>query len=361
MISRRAIIILMISSLLGCATIDASQVRARAGAPESARVDRLEIPYDSTLPKYALVIETFVKEGPVSETKVRSHQFSEQHDRRSGSTQSNNSYTGSGKELIRDGEKIQVDSQNKALVLGRPAGEASTTAQHPMLRGVSNSDSPEELVAVKSKDSTTTQSDRTYAREASGEVTSRGTSRSNGHQHLTQHADGAIDVTQRSWEVARSDINIAAQFTSSLAGVGNFLLLSPAAAKSLGDGLYRAHLPSGAVGPFVIKAIVTEEVQEVEGNQSRLFVPGVVSRRNSELKGVVVLDITVLDGRTGALVTAFPTEGTFISQEKRFSAGIVLPLAEQTAFARSVVSQAQRVALNQAAVRILEAFRNYRG
>jgi hypothetical protein len=321
----------------------------------------LEIPYDSSLPKYALVVETFFKEGPVSETKIRSHQFLEQNDRRSGSTQSNASYTGSARDLVRDGQKVQIDSQNKALVLGGPSEETTTTTRHPMLRDVSASDSPEVVNAARSKVSTTIQSDQKYAREVSGEVTGRGTTKSNGHQHLTQHNDGAVDMTQRSWEVARSDINVAAQFTSSLAGVGNFLLLAPAAATSMGNGLYRANLPSGAVGPFVIKAIVTEEVQEVEGNRTRIFVPGIVASKSSELKGVVVLDITVLDGRTGALVTAFPTEGTFISQDKRFSAGAVLPIAEQHAFARSVVSQAQRVALNQAAVRILEAFRNYGG
>jgi hypothetical protein len=75
---------------------------------------------------------------------------------------------------------------------------------------------------------------------------------------------------------------------------------------------------------------------------------------------VGVSDVTLLDGRTAALVAAFPTEGTFISQDKRFSAGVILPLAEQHAFVRSIVSQAQRVALNEAAARILEAFRNYR-
>jgi hypothetical protein len=60
------------------------------------------------------------------------------------------------------------------------------------------------------------------------------------------------------------------------------------------------------------------------------------------------------------LVTAFPTDGAVISWDKRFSAGIVLPIAEQHAFALSVVSQAQRVALNQAAERIFEALQNYR-
>lgn len=360
MISRPTITILAISALLGCASIDSSRVRARAGAPESARVDRLEIPYDASLPKYALIVETFVKEGPVSETKLRSHQFLEQHDKRSGSSQSNASLTGSSQERVRDGQTTQIDSQNKALALARPSEEANTTNRHPMLKDVSTSDSPEAVLAARSKGSATIQSDRKYARETSGELTGRGTTKSYGQQHLTQHNDGAVDVTHRSWEVERSDINIAAQFTSSLAGVGNFLLLSPAAAKSRGNGLYEANVPNGAVGPFIIKAIVTEEVQEVEGNRSRVFVPGIVSSKNSELKGVVVLDVTVLDGRTGALVTAFPTEGTFTSHDKRFSAGVILPLAEQHAFARSVVSQAQRVALNEAAARILGAFRNYR-
>jgi hypothetical protein len=360
MISRRTITILVISCLLGCASIDSSLVRARPGAPESARVDRLEIPYDDSLPKYALIVEAFVKEGPVSETKIRSHQFFEQHDKRNGSSQSNASLTGSSQERIRDRQTTQIDSQNKALVLDSPSEEANTKTRHPMLKNVSTSDSPEAVLAARSKGSATIHNDRKYGSETSGELTGRGTTKSHGHQHLTQHNDGAVDVTHRSWEVSRSDINIAAQFTSSLAGVGNFLLLSPAAAKSTGDGLYRANVPSGAVGPFIIKAIVTEEVHEVEGNRTRVFVPGVVSSKKSELKGVVVLDITVLDGRTGALVTAFPTEGTFISQDKRFSAGVILPLAEQHAFARSVVSQAQRVALNEAAARILEAFRNYR-
>ncbi len=205
------------------------------------------------------------------------------------------------------------------------------------------------------------QRDRSYNREIEGELSGQSITKSNAQNHLTQHTDGALDVTQRSWQVSRRDINIAAQFTSSLAGVGNFVLLTPTAAKPLGSGKYQADLPQGAVGPFILKALVTEEVHEVEGGQSRIFVPGAISSKSSELQGVVVMDITVLDGRTGALVAAFPTEGTFISQDKRFSAGVILPLAEQHAFARSVASQAQRVALNQAAVKILDAFRSYRG
>ncbi len=361
MISPRVVINLVALSAIGCASIDSSHVRARAGAPESARVERLEIPYDAMLPRYALVVETFVAEGPVSETKFRTHQFSEQHGKQFGTTESKGSATGTTQDTVRDREKWSAEVQNKALALGE-APEKPGIARHPMIKDVSDSseDTIQPIAAVRSKGTVAAQRDQNYSRESQNEFSGRGTIKHSGHQDLSQHTDGAMDVTQRSWQVSRRDINIAAQLTSSLAGVENFVLLSPAAAKPVGGGIYQANLPNGAVGPFIVKALVTEEVHEVEGGQSRIFVPGIIASKHSELQGVVVMDVTVLDGRTGALVAAFPTEGTFISQDKRFSAGVILPLAEQHAFARSVASQAQRVALNQAAVKILEAFRNYR-
>lgn len=349
----------LLVGLLGCASIDSSQVRARAGAPESARVDRLEIPYDASLPKYALIIETFVNSGPVSQTSIRSHQFINQNGKNTSSSESKASLTGSGRETIQAMETTQVDSQNKALLMGPPSGAESSAARHPMIKNVSASDTPESLLAARSKESSTLKRDEKYGREASSELTGRGTTTTHGRQYATQHTDSAVEITQRSWEASRRDVNVAAQLTSSLSGVGNFVILSPAAGKSVGGGVYQANLPSGALGPFIVKAIITEEVYEVEGGRLKIFIPGVVSSKRSELKGVVIIDITVLDGRNGALVTAFPSEGTFISQDKRFSAGIVVPLAEQHAFARSVASQAQRVALNQATERILEALRNH--
>jgi hypothetical protein len=360
MISRRMAINLVALGAIGCASIDSSHVRARAGAPESARVERLEIPYDATLPRYALVVETFVAEGPVSETKVRTHQFSEQHGKQFGTTESKGSATGTIQDTVRDREKWSAESQNKALAMGK-APETPDSARHPMVSdaSLSSEDTIQPIAAARSQGNIAGQRDQNYSREIQSELSGRGTIKHSRRQDLSQHTDGAIDVTQRTWQVSRRDIDIAAQFTSSLAGVQNFVLLSPAAAKPVGDGIYQARVPNGAVGPFIVKALVTEEVHEVEGRQSRIFVPGVISSKYSELQGVVVMDVTVLDGRTGALVAAFPAEGTFISQDKRFSAGVILPLAEQHAFARSVASQAQRVALNQAAVKILEAFRNY--
>jgi hypothetical protein len=319
---------ILVAGLLGCVSIDSSEVRARAGAPEAARVDRLEIPYDSSLPRFALVVETFMNPGSITQTAIRSNQFNQQVDRSNTSTEPGISLTGTGEEVIRGNETTRVDSQNGPILMGQPSEAEVATVRQPALNNVSD-------------------------------VSSRGTTKSRGQKTPTQRNDTSVDITQRSWDVYRRDVNAAAQFTSSLSGVGNFLILSPSAAKSVGGGIYRANLPQGAIGPFIIKALVTEEVYEVEGGSFKIFIPGLVSRKWSELQGVVILDITVLDGRTGALVTAFPTEGTFISQDKRFSAGIILPLAEQRAFARSVASQAQRVALNQATERIIEILRTY--
>jgi hypothetical protein len=351
---------LLVSSLTpGCTSIDPASVRATKGAPASAQVDRLEIPYDDSLPTYALAVKTFVQEGPTGQVRVDNHEQTDDHTLTKGGW----SKKGGWKE---NAEANSIDSQRLDTKEATRGGSNSPSnrTQKPTTQG-SATVQQAGLASVEDRDGSETQRrrredfNRNTHSESSREFSEKSSGGSRNHTDSSRHHDSTTVVTGRSWNVDRRDTNIAAQFTSSLSGVKNFRLLDPASVASRGGGIFTAMLPEGVKGPYIVKAIVTEEVYEVEGGRTRVRLPGIFAVKSSHVEGVVVLDITVTDGSTGAIVTAFSSEGTFKNQDNRGSVGVLLPLYERHSFARSVVTQAQRVALNDAAQRIFNALREY--
>lgn len=345
--------------LTGCVSIDPASVRATKGAPESARVDKLEIPYDDSLPTYALAVQTFVQEGPTGQVRVDHHEQTDNHSLSNGGWSKKGGWKerseSSGIDSQRlDSKQAEKGGSNSAPErTRRPSTQGSATVQQAGLNDGNERESgdPQRRTKVDFNRNTHNESSREFDERSSGG--------SRNHTDSSRHHDSTTVVTGRSWNVDRRDTNIAAQFTSSLSGVKNFRLLDPASVAARGGGIFTAVLPEGVKGPYIIRAIVTEEVYEVEGDRTRVRLPGIFAVKNSHVEGVVVLDITVTDGSTGAIVTAFSSEGTFKNQDNRASGGLLIPLYERHSFARSVVTQAQRVALNEAAQRIFNALKDY--
>jgi hypothetical protein len=351
---------LLLSSLTpGCTSIDPASVRATKGAPESARVDKLEIPYDDSLPTYALAVQTFVQEGPTGQVRVDHHEQTDNHSLSNGGWSKKGGWNEKSETNSIDSQRLDTKeagrggSNSGPNRTQRPTSQGSASIQQARLSNVDDRDAtdPQRRRREDYNRNTHTESSREFNQKSSGG--------SRNHTDSSRHHDSTTVITGRSWNVDRRDTNIAAQFTSSLSGVKNFRLLDPASVASRGGGIFTAILPEGVKGPYIVKAIVTEEVYEVEGDRTRVRLPGIFAVKSSHVEGVVVLDITVTDGSTGAVVTAFSSEGTFKNQDNRGSIGVLLPVYERHSFARSVVTQAQRVALNDAAQRIFNALRDY--
>ena len=145
---------------------------------------------------------------------------------------------------------------------------------------------------------------------------------------------------------------------SALSGIGNIKLFTPSALRDIGSGRYKADLAEGVLGPFVVEAVVTELQSKVEEKISgyNLLVFG--RNKTKIVKGTVGLDVTLHDGRNSEIVTSIPVTASYTSQQEEASANLVLPIVEQKALVRSVMDNAIRVALNQAAEKIYSALKN---
>ncbi len=153
-------------------------------------------------------------------------------------------------------------------------------------------------------------------------------------------------------------VALAARMVSALSGVGNLSVRDYGSFKHTGGAKFSVPIKKGEKGPFLVRALVTEYGTKVEGDSKKANYFPIVRTSDKNEVGVVTLDVAVIDGRDGSIVTSFPVSGTFTSKQKGLKAGIILPVYEREQHAKSLVDQALRVAVNDAAKRILEGLSN---
>ena len=189
----------------------------------------------------------------------------------------------------------------------------------------------------------------------------------------------ALGPNQAQITITTGGESLAAKLTTALANVGNFSVVDSDALQKAKSGKYGAKLQKGEVGPFIVKATVTEftEVAEASSESSGASlgwlglvggIAGAVSGNralgwtgaglaaanpsyqsdNREKKGMVAIDFQVIDGRTSRLVGAFKASGTFSSASATKGFSIFGIGKESHKFAQSVLNQAVRVAINDA-------------
>lgn len=318
-------IVLMLASLFGCVDIDKSKVRAQAGAPESAQVEQVFLPYDSSLPRYVMVVEPIRLRGTVSTWQWQ------QEANVTGSRGSTTDKTES------KGESFNVGTLRAEGNSAPPSSQASKPRLKPAnLEEAGYGDSPTKGMELqKGTKGTSTESDE------------RTNERFNAQLKGTQRVD--------SWHetLAPETLKMSAQLTSALSGISNFKVMTKEAVKPIGQGRYSARINSGEKGPFVFKALITEYDNYAEATKQRAGAL-IYSEGSRVIKGVVGIDVSITNGRDGSIVASFPVRGTFSSQYRKADTGI-LPFYSKSKFARSVMDQALRVALNRAAIKAYDA------
>jgi curli biogenesis system outer membrane secretion channel CsgG len=204
-------------------------------------------------------------------------------------------------------------------------------------------------------------------------------------QAITADAQRKIYVAYRD----RVSESIAAQLTSALSNVGNISVVDKMGVKKTKDGMIHTRLNKGEKGPYIIRGTITE-FNEVADASSRerggslgwlgliMGVTGAVSgksglgwtgagiaaanptyvNKTAERKGVVAIDLTLVDGRTGRVVRAFKASGTFAAKSAVTGMSLFGIGGKNTDFAQSSLGQATRIALNDAAKRTIDALRN---
>lgn len=165
---------------------------------------------------------------------------------------------------------------------------------------------------------------------------------------------------------------MAAQLTTALSKVGNFILYDEKYAKKI-------RLKKGEKGPYVVRATLTEfnEVAEAEAESSRVSlgmlgavagIAGAVtgtrglmwtgagvaaanpSYHESEAsrKGVVAFDVKIIEKNTGRIIGSFDASGTFKAQSATNGISLFGIGNAKAKFASSAIGQALRVAMNEA-------------
>ena len=200
---------------------------------------------------------------------------------------------------------------------------------------------------------------------------------------LTGGDDGSkIIITSGS---AVSD-QISAQLTTALSNVGNIAVLDKMAVKKKKDGMLSAKLKKGEVGPYVVKGTITEfnENAEVSADSAGgslgwtglvMGIAGAVAGKpalgwtgagiaaanpsyheaEASRKGVVGIDLVIVDGRDGRIVKSFSTKGTFIAKSAKSGFSLFGIGKNKSEFASSAIGQAIRAALNDAAKKTFDA------
>jgi curli biogenesis system outer membrane secretion channel CsgG len=188
------------------------------------------------------------------------------------------------------------------------------------------------------------------------------------------------EVSQVLFQEIGSDL--AAKLTSALSGVGNFQVIDSGLIKD-SSGMYKAKMSPGEVGPFVVRATVTEFTEQAElkekerkvsmgffgliatlfgaftGSDALKYGGMAVAVANPEYQsketeriGMVGLDFRVVDGTTGRIVNAFKSEGTFASVTASAEGSVFGIGGGETKTAQSVMEQAVTAALNDATMKI---------
>lgn len=147
---------------------------------------------------------------------------------------------------------------------------------------------------------------------------------------------------------------ITTQLASSLAGVKNFKLMDYEIAKR--NEFKAANLAPNDQGLYLVRAVITEANDQVVYKSDKNTVPGFYKDKEVQIQGMVGLDIQVLDPKTGEVVQAFPTQGSYTTKESYVEGGIISEFSKSQEIVKSSIDQALRVALNNAAYELHSKF-----
>ncbi|MBI1785179.1 hypothetical protein HYR69_08545 [Candidatus Sumerlaeota bacterium] len=269
--------------LTACAEVDRTGVQAQAGAPQAAQVPIVQIPYDANLPRFVVVVEPFA-------------------------------YGASG--IISGSGAASASQANGSLIAPITGGLQGGSLQG---NAVSSQGGPGSQVGA----------------------------------------------------------GLAAQLTTALSNWPNVSIVDASAVQRRSDGTYSCRLNPGEVGPFIVRGTVTEfnetaDLSEkkrggslgmagaaagiagaVTGHQGLAWTGAGVAAANPTYenqkvtrKGMVGMDVQVMDGRTGRLVRGFNSSGTFTTMSATSGISIFGIGGGNAEFAASALGQATRAAMN---------------
>jgi|LakMenEpi03Aug12_release.lakeMendotaPanAssembly.Ray.scaffolds.fasta_scaffold157242_2 hypothetical protein len=184
---------------------------------------------------------------------------------------------------------------------------------------------------------------RYAAKESSVEIDKRRIDQE--HKATTQRLT-ITSTLYRSYLAERQD-QITAQLNSSLLRVKNFKILDFEQAKQSGFSI--PHRGEKSRGVYVVRVLITELEDRVEEDESSLQLPLVYTHKSFTYTGMVGLDVTVSDPKSGGrIVQSFPAQGSYHYKQLQ-NGGALSPYARSFEKAHSTIDNALRIALYEAA------------
>lgn len=182
-------------------------------------------------------------------------------------------------------------------------------------------------------------------------------------------------------DYSRRDVGpgISAQLLTALTRSQNIQVVELDALTKKADGTYGAKLEKGEVGPFILRGTITEfnETADASGEKKGgslgrfgaiLGIAGAITRRDSltytgagvaaanptvhkgkmKRKGMVGMDIRIVNGNNNRIVGAFSSSGTFVTMSAESGMSLFGIGKANSEFAASALGQATRAAMNDA-------------
>ncbi|MBI4556072.1 MAG: hypothetical protein HY706_00685 [Candidatus Hydrogenedentes bacterium] len=215
-----------------------------------------------------------------------------------------------------------------------------------------------------------------------------GTGATTGTAVTRTSADGTVTTTFEAGGGPDIGKGISAQLMTALSHWGNIAIAERAAVTQNSDGTYSCKLQPGEVGPFIIKGTVTEfsETAEAAGKGKSFSlaplgaIAGIagVAGHNRDLaaggaavavanphhestemkrKGMVGLDLQLVDGRSARIARGYNCSGTFTTISATSGGGILGIGGFSSEFAASALGQATRAAMNDATKQTAEVLK----
>lgn len=187
---------------------------------------------------------------------------------------------------------------------------------------------------------------------------------------------------------SKEGIGVASQLTTALTRCGNISVVDPSMLIRNPDGTITCKLQPGEVGPLLIKGTLTEFNETVDASERErtgslrqvgqaasllgavsgapyATVPGDVlqiadpqwENKKVTRKGMVGMDLQLIDGRTGRIVRGYTCSGTFATQSAVNGKNIFGFGNRSSEFAASALGQATRAAMNEALRQTADALR----
>lgn len=179
---------------------------------------------------------------------------------------------------------------------------------------------------------------------------------------------------------------LRAKLITALGNVGNFSVLDPRGLQKKQDGTVGAALQKNELGPYLVRATVTEFSESVEESAKKrefsagalgiaLGVAGLITDKPGLLwpgaglavanpnfesateyrKGMVAFDVQIVDGRTMRVVKSLKASGSFSREVARTKQGVFGYQQEESEKAQSILGQATQAAYNDLIEKLSEA------